>query len=593
MKRLGESIDPLTSLEDMPKRNVSPEDQSPSFLDRFAGVGTSLGILLMAVGLGWWFISGATYPPRWAYAVFAVGLVLLMAMASSKPELLRAMLPGRRQLKYGSNAFVSIVLLFVALTFVNYLTTRYKHRFDLTKNRSNTLSAQTIKILREKVKGPLHITYYYAGGRGGGLPPEVQRLLRNYEGNSRHIRVEFVDIITNLQRAKSDGVFGGVTTILKYPKNLNAVDRLTAIPDESAITGSILKLTSNRKKRIYFMQGHGERSLTGFDENALSDAKSALEKLNYAVESLPLLDKGSRITREDVSRKDAKDAKDEHPHGEKKEEPPSNVIQGVDVLVIAGPHTDLTEEEDRIVRDYLDERGKLLLLLDPPETKLHQAMPRFQKLIADHGGEILPGMLATSVLALTNEGLRTVPQFGFRLQPNESSTHFVLKGVPAACAFSGVLPMKHKVTTLPGQIYTPLFQTSDKMAAVSVTAAGEVKMTGKEPRGPFDVAFAVEQSTVEDTRKPRWRMVVVGDSDWASNRFFQTDANQALFTSIINWLSEEEAIIDIPAKPPVTNTFGTGAEADMNKILRTVLVVVVAVPLGVLVVGAAVWWQRR
>jgi hypothetical protein len=575
----------------MPKRNVSPEEQSPSFLDRFAGVGTSLGILLMAVGLGWWFISGATYPPRWAYAVFAVGLVLLMAMASSKPELLRAMLPGRRQLKYGSNAFVSIVLLFVALTFVNYLTTRYKHRFDLTKNRFNTLSAQTVKILREKVKGPLNITYYYASGRGGGLPPEVQRLLRNYEGNSRHIRVEFVDVITNLQRAKTDGVFGGVTTILKYPKIPNAVDRLTAIPDESAITGSILKLTSARKKRIYFMQGHGERSLTSFDEESMSNAKSSLEKLNYAVESLPMLEKGSRITREIEEKKETK--KDEHQHGEQKEETPSNVIQGVDVLVIAGPRTDLTEEEERIVRDYLDERGKLLLLLDPPETKLHQAMPRFQQLLNDHGGEILPGMLATSVLALTNEGLRTVPQFGFRLQPNEPSTHFILKGVPAACAFSGVLPMKHKVTTPPGQTYTPLFQTSDKMAAVPVTAEGEVKMTGKEPHGPFDAAFVAEQNVVEETRKPRWRMVVVGDSDWASNRFILSDANQALFTSIINWLSEEEAIIDIPAKPPVTNTFGTGAEADMNKILRTVLVVVVAVPLGVLVFGTAVWWQRR
>ncbi len=574
----------------MPKRNVSPEEQSPSFLDRFAGVGASVGILLIAMGLGWWFISGATYPPRWAYAVFAVGVVLLMAMASSKPELLRSMLPGRRQLKYGSNAFVSIVLLFVALTFVNYLTMRYKHRFDLTKNRFNTLSAQTLKILREKVKSPLHITYYYASGRGGGLPPEVQRLLRNYEGNSRHIRVEFVDVIANLQRARTDGVFGGVTTILKYPEIPNAVDRLTAIPDESAITGSILKLTSSRKKRIYFMQGHGERSLTGFDEDALSNAKSALEKLNYMVESLPLLEKGSRITKEIEEKKEEK--KDEH-HGEKKNEPPSNVTQGVDVLVIAGPHTDLNEDEDRAVRDYLDERGKLLLLLDPPETKLHQAMPRFQKLIADHGGEILPGMMATTALALTNEGLQTVPQYGFRLQPNEPSTHFILKGVPAACAFYGVLPMKRKVSTEPGQTYTPLFQTTERMLAVPITAGGAVKITNKEPHGPFDAAFVAEQNVVEETRKPRWRMVVVGDSDWASNRFILSDANQALFTSIINWLSEEEAIIDIPAKPPVTNTFGTGAEADMNKIMRTVLVVVVAVPLGVLVFGTMVWWQRR
>ncbi|MCS6860021.1 MAG: GldG family protein [Abditibacteriales bacterium] len=572
-------------------RGTKSAEPSASFLDRFAGVGMSLGLLLIAVGLGWWFISGATYPPRWAYAVFAVGVLLLMAMASSKPELLRAMLPGRRQLKYGSNAFASIVLLFIALSFLNYLTTRYKHRFDLTKNRSNTLSPQTIKILREKVKGPLHITYYYAGGRGGGLPPEVQRLLRNYEGNSRHIRVEFVDVITNLQRAKQDGVFGGVTTILKYPKIPNAVDRLTAIPDESAITGSILKLTSNRKKRIYFMQGHGERSITGFDEEAMSSAKSALEKLNYKVESLPLLEKGSRLTREVDEKQEEKEH--EHSHGEKKEEPQSSVIHGVDVLVIAGPRTDLNEDEDRIVRDYLDERGKLLLLLDPPETRLHHAMPRFQKLVTDYGGEILPGILATSIVALTAEGLRSIPEVGFRLQPNESSSHFILKGVPGACAFYGVLPMKRKATTEPGQTYTPLFQTSERMMAASLSAEGAIRVTGKEPRGPFDAAFAVEQSIVEETRKPRWRMVVVGDSDWASNRFILADANQALFTSIINWLSEEEAIIDIPAKPPVTNSFGTGAGADMNQILRTVLVVVIAVPLGVLVFGTMVWWQRR
>jgi hypothetical protein len=499
---------------------------------------------------------------------------------SSKPELLR-IFPRARQLKYGSNAFISLVLLFAVLGFANYLTTRYKHRFDLTKSGSNTLSPQTVKILREKVKSPLHITYYYASGRGGTVPPAVQRLLRNYQGNSRNVHINFVDAIKELQDARRDGVYSVPTTVIKYPKVPNAVDRLTAAPDEQTVTGSILKLTSARKKRIFFMQGHGERDLNAFDDDSFSSAKSALEKLNFKVETLPLLQKGMRVSK-DISADGKSD--DPHDHDPKQQKPPSHEVQGVDVMVIAGPKTDLSPDEDNIVRSYLNKGGKMLLMLDPPETNMHQPVPRFQKLVSEYSADVLPGMLATETV------IGFLVEFG--LNPGSPSSHFILRGIPGACGFSGVLPMRRRTATPPGQTYTPLFQTSPQMLALDPRDA-QVKLTGREPRGPFDAAFAVEESSVEQTKRPRWRVVVAGDSDWASNRSLLRGGNPGFLTSALSWLSEDESIIDIPIKPPITNSFGSGGgQADVN-LLRTVLVVVVAVPLAVLIFGTVVWWQRR
>ena len=90
------------------------------------------------------------------------------------------------------------------------------------------------------------------------------------------------------------------------------------------------------------------------------------------------------------------------------------------------------------------------------------------------------------------------------------------------------------------------------------------------------------------TRSP-FRVVVVGDGDFASNSFFPYMSNSDLALSMVRWLAREEQAPRTRAGVPVPPLILlTGQQ------MKTIfLVVEILLPLGVIAVGAVVWWRRR
>ena len=84
------------------------------------------------------------------------------------------------------------------------------------------------------------------------------------------------------------------------------------------------------------------------------------------------------------------------------------------------------------------------------------------------------------------------------------------------------------------------------------------------------------------------RMVVIGDSDFASNSGL-TGGAQDVFMSTLNWLLEREELIGIAPKPAQkVRLFITRPE--LNKLFWIVLL---AVPGLFAAIGFAVWLRRR
>jgi hypothetical protein len=86
-----------------------------------------------------------------------------------------------------------------------------------------------------------------------------------------------------------------------------------------------------------------------------------------------------------------------------------------------------------------------------------------------------------------------------------------------------------------------------------------------------------------------FRLVVVGDGDFASNSFLPYMANSDLALGMVRWAVREErtpsVAVRIPVPPLVLLT-----KAQMQRIF---LGIEVLLPLGVMAVGAVVWWRRR
>ena len=58
--------------------------------------------------------------------------------------------------------------------------------------------------------------------------------------------------------------------------------------DEQKITNAIIKITREKEKLIYFLQGHGERGLDNVEADGFSTAGEEIEKLNYRIETYNL-----------------------------------------------------------------------------------------------------------------------------------------------------------------------------------------------------------------------------------------------------------------------------------------------------------------
>ena len=86
-----------------------------------------------------------------------------------------------------------------------------------------------------------------------------------------------------------------------------------------------------------------------------------------------------------------------------------------------------------------------------------------------------------------------------------------------------------------------------------------------------------------------FRLVIVGDGDFASNSFLPYMANADLAVSMVRWLVREEHAPSVASRIPVPPLVLL-TKRQMQQIF---FVVEVFLPLGVILCGTVVWWRRR
>jgi ABC-2 type transport system permease protein len=117
--------------------------------------------------------------------------------------------------------------------------------------------------------------------------------------------------------------------------------------------------------------------------------------------------------------------------------------------------------------------------------------------------------------------------------------------------------------------------------------------TGSDaPRGAAVLAVAVEgrwPGGAADQTKP-FRLVLVGNSNFAANSYFPYVSNGDLAVAMVRWLAEDE---ERPVAKP--QSFSPAQQITLTRDqMRTVFVAVeVLLPLSVMMLGGVVWWRRR
>ncbi len=272
------------------------------------------------------------------------------------------------RLRIGVNVIVQIGLILFLAAMVNYLGFQHYKRWDLSRDKKYALSDKSKRFL-ETVKGKLRLTVFFDPNTA--IYQDVQNLLTEYQYAARNkIDVEFIDPTRSLSRAKElfdkyKVVSDESLVVVEYEdrnKTVKASEmaeidsgnamfgespRVTAFKGEQALTSAMIDLVEGRKNAVGYVLGHKEPTLVDGPPtmgaslapqagapSPISVFKTFIGNDNIQLQELNLF------------------------------EVPA-IPADLKAIMIAGPQYDFSEREMKLLREFWEKQGRILLLLDP------------------------------------------------------------------------------------------------------------------------------------------------------------------------------------------------------------------------------------
>jgi len=137
---------------------------------------------------------------------------------------------------------------------------------------------------------------------------------------------------------------------------------------------------------------------------------------------------------------------------------------------------------------------------------------------------------------------------------------------------------------------TELLKTSPRSFTVPNLKTNEVRYDpAKDQAGPLSLGVAAERKSGTGASSKDARLVVIGNSAFATNQWSGLQRNGDLFVNTINWLAQDEDLISVRPKNP-SNRRVILTETQQRELLLTSLFLL---PGLVLLSGAVIWFKRR
>lgn len=533
---------------------LPPRLRSIAALAGAALVLAATGALLVSAGLS----ANALFFLGWATALLGV-----FALALRLPP----RLDGPRYRAALFNLLLGVAAVVVAWL-ANLAVLRHDVHFDLSREGLNTPPPQLAAVL-DGLRSDISLTYFY--NRADEYALKATELLTIASRQNRHFRVRALDLDKEPATARRLGVRAYNTAVIEAEDRRVVVENSV---DLAQISYASLRVLKKQIDTLCFVTGHGEafapapphihyshvETLKGHDVPGSGDVlvgeADGLDRLQLAVTTL------GYVTRAVT--------------------PATVAAIPSDCLVVAdiGPRGPYAPGEAGVLSDYLAKGGRLLLMLDP-------AFPV---------GRDLSGLLARAGLAVDSgvvidplnhygpdQSKVAVPYY----PPHPVTSRLGLTVFPEARPLRlGRAPDSISATVLVSSssdsVVRPLAQSAD--------GAGADEANGAKP-GPIALAVALDGRwpTAPAGRGKPFRLILVGNSSFASNAYFPYVSNGDLAIGMVRWLAGDEGL---PAVKPQSFSLEridlTGREMQ-----RIFVAVELMLPASVILFGAIVWWRRR
>ena len=428
----------------------------------------------------------------------------------------------KREVSFWSNFGVSFALLIGILVVVNIISNKYYILKDMTEEKLLSLSDQTKKILKEldqkaKVENKkLEIIAFMR--EGDEETREFERLMKQYEYNSKSIKWEIIDPEKKPQLATKYEIKTLGTVVISYGEKTIKLDINMQDKDkspESQISNAILKIVRVIEPRVCFTEGHGEKDPNDTGILGISKLGEFLRNEGFQVGKIRTWD-------------------------------PTPIESVCDVLIIAGPQIGFTPDEITKISDYLMTGGRAIFLSDP------DSKDNIAEIVKAWGIELDNSL----VIDLASRAIGASPAHPVILNYDEE--HPITKDF----RFGVLMRTARRVFTnrnISGVDATEIAKTSENSWADFDWQSGPIKFDPQDIKGPVPVAVAASgipgtkggeavYGTMQNPATVQARLVVFGDSDFISNGMIEILGNKDLILNAVNWVAERGELISIRPK---------------------------------------------
>jgi hypothetical protein len=442
--------------------------------------------------------------------------------------------------------------------------------FDLTREGVFTPSKQAETVV-DRLHQEVKLTYFYqAQDQAGRRARDMVEVLGR---RNPRLRVRTVDPDRQPTVADTYGVRIYNAAVLE-----SGGRRIQVMStDENQIALGILRVVREQLTTVCFMEGHDEYPVENFEFHTHFEGVAGHSHGDSASALVQMRAHGAGRLRR---------ALESLGYDVRKIVPATLTAIPSDcaVLVDVNPRTTYLPGESELLLGYLARGGSALLLYDLGFV----LEPSLAKGLASLGVVVEQDVVIDPLDHYsTDPEVVAVPVF---------EQHPITRNI-ALTFFPGI----RSLTLSPppsGVSSAPLFRSSTESYTRQVQAVSERQPGGdagaarstaaRGGAGRRVLGAAIEGTWPGTTGKP-FRLVVVGDGDFASNSFLPYMANGDLALAMLRWLAREERTSAVTVRMPVPPL----VLLTKSQMQRIFLVIEVLLPLSVVAVGAVVWWRRR
>lgn len=368
-------------------------------------------------------------------------------------------LRNRIALRGGSYSLIITAIVLAILIVVNILVSALPKtltQYDISSSKLYSITSNTKVVINALDKD---VTIYWIV-QSDKEDDVIENLLDKYESLSEHIEVvkKNPDIYpTFAQQYTSEAVqnnslvvecgersrFISYSDIYLYESNMSSYSYDVSFDGEGAITSAIDYVVNEDQPKVYVLEGHGEAELS----EAFSEQ---IEKENIELNTFSLL------------------TADEIP-------------EDADGIMIYGPSSDISEEEKKLLTEYVAGGGKLMVMAGPTEKGM---LTNLYSILADYGVETVEGIVVDT------DREHFAFQAPYVLLPDIVSSEITDPLIEEK--YYAIMPISQGLVVQDADGVTQLLTTSE--SSFSKTAGYELSSYEKEDGdidGPFTLAVSV------------------------------------------------------------------------------------------------------